>query len=673
ESATAQTVGLGASLSLADTGWNNNGTDASETVSVTLTLDSPLPAGASLGSTAGMVSGSGTSYTVTASGGHTLAEAVAGLQVTVPGGWDGTLSGTISSHAYETTTGDYESPVLPGGFDNEMDDSATFSLTITDGTPSTPTHDAITVEEESMPGAGGNNETGDGLSYTVTGSFADNATWGPDGFGGIVSINGVTPVAGVITVTDTAGTLVVDAATGAYTYTLEHSQAHSEVGEDSLTLPSYAVTAQDGDGSPIGFNLNVTVVDDVPVAHVENALLANEAGIHITGDLALMGADSGGTAHVAWTTTMASLNALNLTSGGRAVTFTLSDGDSLITAATSLGTVFTLQANANGTYDLATVAPIDLSSLNLADSSISSGGGPKNTYYWYDDQTLSGDPIPGKDLVVSITGYSGGVLDTVNPSTAGIGVHNNNFDGDEKLAFDFDTTGATDGDANAAYAIRFELVNYSAGSDTFAVSGTYADGTAFTGHSTIETAGGKTYLAVTADPGQYFDIVDVSMTGGSVKLAGMTTFTLDDAPPKVLPLAFTATDADGDSASGSLSVTLQNQSTFTGSAGDDIIVGGSGSDAMTGGLGADTFVWHLADVKAGTTTDQVTDFSAQDALDLRDLVSHGASLDIDNTAHTVTATYTDAGGDHAQVVEVTILASEPLKTLVEHDGVVKIG
>ncbi|MGE6159201.1 VCBS domain-containing protein, partial [Aeromonas media] len=50
--------------------------------------------------------------------------------------------------------------------------------------------DSIDLEEESVPGIGGNDEN-DGLSYTVTnGTIVDNVSWGADGFGKVTGVSG---------------------------------------------------------------------------------------------------------------------------------------------------------------------------------------------------------------------------------------------------------------------------------------------------------------------------------------------------------------------------------------------------------------------------------------------------------------------------------------------------
>ncbi len=62
----------------------------------------------------------------------------------------------------------------------------------------------------------------------------------------------------------------------------------------------------------------------------------------------------------------------------------------------------------------------------------------------------------------------------------------------------------------------------------------------------------------------------------------------------------------------------KNGDVIDGGAGDDVIRGLGGADTLTGGLGNDTFVWGLKDVGSGI--DHITDFSAGDKLDIRELL-----------------------------------------------------
>lgn len=114
--------------------------------------------------------------------------------------------------------------------------------------------------------------------------------------------------------------------------------------------------------------------------------------------------------------------------------------------------------------------------------------------------------------------------------------------------------------------------------------------------------------------------------------------------------------------------------TLRGGGGNDILRGGAGNDILSGGPGTDIFVWSLADVPAGTTTDTVTDFNTGEILDLSDLFTNGpATLLIDNSAHTVTATYSESSIQHTQIIEIAFDASAPHHNLIESSGVVRIG
>ncbi len=169
----AQTLNLGASMTLASTGWQNDGgdSDGSEHISITLSLNSPLPAGVTLSSSAGTltpVSGSDTDYTLTAHSGSSLSAAVAGLQATVPQGWDGVISGRLTSVATDTPTGG--SDVEPDTSDNSWTDTANFSLTVT-GSVTPPT-----ASVDVSPDAAGNVVAEDGSIQVDIGAATASAT-----------------------------------------------------------------------------------------------------------------------------------------------------------------------------------------------------------------------------------------------------------------------------------------------------------------------------------------------------------------------------------------------------------------------------------------------------------------------------------------------------------------
>ncbi len=421
------------------------------------------------------------------------------------------------------------------------------------------------------------------------------------------------------------GTQVVDTNSPSIAYSVELLKPLEHLGvnvEDDLSF-DIDVRLSDGANSAQTAALTITVEDDSPLEAGTDAVVLNIPPVSFDGQLAFIGADTGGASGTQWTTSLSTLNGLGLTSGGRAVVFSHEDGQTLLVAETTEGEpVFTVRANADGTYSFNSLAPLDLSSLNLDDATVSSGGGPKSTYYWYDDGSLTNVLDASKDLVVSITGYKNGALADVNPSGAGIGIQNNEFDDGERLVFDFDAAGS-DGEANLAYAVRFELFQYGAG-DSFQVTGTYQDGSAHVGGYSIESVGGDTYLVITAESGKYFDTLEVAMSDGKVKIQGLETYVLEDAPPQLVELTFTAEDADGDQVDGDIVLTFQNQPDTEGGIVGNAMFGGAEPDAEAD---SEVFVWSLGDQgTADSPAIDRVDFDVEDGdvLDLRDLLPDDA-------------------------------------------------
>ncbi len=266
ESASVQTLGLGTSLSIADAGFAHSlaggaDTDGSESITVTLVLNAALPTGVTLSSTAGTVTMvDATHYSVS---GADLAAAVAGLQVTVPAGFDGTISGSIQSSAVDTVSaGSTETDLT----DNSKTDSAIFSVTISDG-PSVTTDlavvgpDGATSLKEDVPGQ---------VLLTATPGIGDTVTeitlsgmpagWSVD-TGTIVLSNGTvvgsaTYSGGVLTIAVTGATAgVAVVATVGIT-----PAADSDVDATGLTL---SATAVDGAATFTGSSSESIPVDAV--------------------------------------------------------------------------------------------------------------------------------------------------------------------------------------------------------------------------------------------------------------------------------------------------------------------------------------------------------------------------------------------------------------------------
>jgi hypothetical protein len=581
--------------------------------------------------------------------------------VTAPNVPDGGTAVTIG--IAETSGGNYE----------YLDTTDTLELKIIDRVPTNPVNDTITVEEESIPGIGGNDEA-DGYSYSASGTFADNANWGGDGFGGIVSVNGVTAVNGIITVKDAAGTLVVAAETGVYTYTLHSNILQSGTGENVQTAPSFAIVGQDADGSTIAFNLNVNVVDDVPVLDVTDGIFQNSAGTVLEGTLASIGADMSGAA-----VTLSGAPPAGLTSNGVAITYEGS-GTSTIVAKAGNVTVFTLTANSDGTYTFTQDARLDLSVLSSDLQATVGASGPQPAYYMYENGTFGSDEsLP---WAVKITGSG-----KINPSTQGMGVDNNLFQTGEKMTFEFDDEQKS-GLQNLAYAAAFGINGLGAG-ESIQWTAYYVDasGASHSSSSETTTANSTNFvngnLIIQAPEGYYLDYVDMTAgSGTSVRMTSVDTFNLDDSQPKDLTFDFTATDGDGDSVTGSFTITAQNSPTLDGSdsvdalalaggpddnmliggdgddilsggdgddtliggAGNDILDGGRGDDILTGGAGADTFI-------VGQGDDTILDYSKFE----------GDKVDISHVLDIGAGDYLDVSDDGSGNVKLSILDSNAVE------------
>jgi Ca2+-binding RTX toxin-like protein len=242
-----------------------------------------------------------------------------------------------------------------------------------------------------------------------------------------------------------------------------------------------------------------------------------------------------------------------------------------------------------------------------------------------------------------------------------MGVGNNLFQAGESMRFEFDdedlSTVGSPATATQAYIVKVTFTGLDVG-EGIAYSGQYVDGTPFNGvATTANTVNGV--LTLTADTGKFFDYVNFEPNAGTtVRVNGVSTFVIDDTKTQIISFGYTATDSDGDSLSGTVSIINQNSNTLMGTAGndalgggtgadllaggtgndilnggagndilnggdgDDILIGGLGNDTLTGGSGKDTFLWNSGDAGLGAT-DTIKDFAkglGGDVLNLADLL-----------------------------------------------------
>jgi Ca2+-binding RTX toxin-like protein len=111
-----------------------------------------------------------------------------------------------------------------------------------------------------------------------------------------------------------------------------------------------------------------------------------------------------------------------------------------------------------------------------------------------------------------------------------------------------------------------------------------------------------------------------------------------------------------------------------GGKGNDTLDGGAGADKMTGGAGADTFVFKSADAASAANADTITDFSAGDAIDIRDVLAgyDGGSLDAfvhltTNGRNTIMSVDADGGANGDNFVAIATLTGVNVSSLVDAD------
>jgi hypothetical protein len=150
-------------------------------------------------------------------------------------------------------------------------------------------------------------------------------------------------------------------------------------------------------------------------------------------------------------------------------------------------------------------------------------------------------------------------------------------------------------------------------------------------------------------------------SGTDYKIGAIGIIQITEGTDQSFDVTATATDADGDVATNTFTVTLDGNGGLLGTAsadvlaggtgndilngggGDDLLIGGDGDDLLTGGSGRDTFLWNSGD----TGADQVTDFvigAAGDILDISDLLT-GLSMTADSVNGHLQLQFTDTNTD----------------------------
>ena len=409
-------------------------------------------------------------------------------------------------------------------------------------------------------------------------------------------------------ITSDYGTLLFDL-DGSYTYTLGDNIDHDDA---SANFESYQVVVVDATGdSSDAATLTINIVDDGLVkVSSQNAVIDNEATNSVVGTLDFMGADwPDGSFDL--TDALTSLPT-NLTSGGFAVTYQLSNGDQTITAYANGSPVFTITLDpVTESYTFTMNGTLD------ADPTITTellGG------------LVPGAPVAETDpLVLGTTGISVTFSDPnwatdalgVNTSGGGMGIANNlvnggdpsdptdneeikavfsapvdsftfqlgNFTGSKGDVLTWTTFVDGDGDSIDVGTIAWTIVT-----PVYDVDGVtiidWIDGTTGTGDVPAPAVGESddTWVRV-----EYADGIkevtlsveydgDKSNADATYKLESISIEVATAADDLTLTVDYTADDWDGNFVDDSFTVVVAANTDLTSGIGDDVMFGGAGHD-----------------------------------------------------------------------------------------------
>ncbi|HAT2049118.1 TPA: type I secretion C-terminal target domain-containing protein, partial [Legionella pneumophila] len=359
---------------------------------------------------------------------------------------------------------------------------------------------SLVADEDNLPRGNNDTASGDAAQSNLTGTLPVN--FGADGAGRIdfQGMHGLSAVIGndnitynwsvgnwsagtnTLTAYRTGGTLgvndvfkiVVNPTTGQYTFTLLAAINHHAVADNTEGLVDPFVNLNyrviDGDGDTAIGTLKVTIDDDVPKAITpEEGFVTNQAGIVRTFDLDFdanidnnVGADQLGTIAFSGITngqlvtgTVDGVPNQTLTSGGSAIHYYVSgnnvvegwinggpgDVGSSIVFRTTLQPDMNYNAS-NDTYKFELFQPIS-TSTNVSITNFNGVNATSREFIYLENASA-----PGEDILFSgyIRNDNGTFTDaTVNTSTQGIGVNNQNMNDRENLRLDFVRNASTNG------------------------------------------------------------------------------------------------------------------------------------------------------------------------------------------------------------------------------------
>jgi Ca2+-binding RTX toxin-like protein len=490
--------------------------------------------------------------------------------------------------------------------------------------------------------------------------------------------------------------LMTNPETGAYTLTLNQNILHESLDgllgddteNDAQVELTYTVT--DGDGDTTSGTLNLSFDDDMPIfTSAQAGDVDNIVGATFNGALSFsVGADQpvpGGALSLVGNEVPE-----DLTVGGLPVSYFVDpEVPNTLIAYTGAdpsvaeNQVFSLVLNETGSYDFTLLKTIDNTELIEIGSSTSFGAGPTGF------QVLQDAAATQQLAVLSGWNWSGtvadradwlstGVLDpalttqnSVNGSTSGWGIGNNQFDAAEIFRIDFDDFDPYDTlvtspgfDGPAVNFTTIDLINF-ADADQLAYVVHYTDGTFASATGTVLALTGGDNLMTLGEAGKFIDYIEFMDISGNGKfdVVNVSTVTLGD--DLNLDFDFTVTDADGDSVSGSLDVTVNASAVEP----EPVVIVGSEGDDVQGS----TLAYTLGAGTGEITGDGAGDTLAGDPGGTRVVLQPGADYNISLIVDSSGSMSDLSGTDSLSRMD---LAKNALKNLVDqlagHDGAINL-
>ena len=377
---------------------------------------------------------------------------------------------------------------------------------------------------------------------------------------------------------------------GAYTVTLLDNVIHANGGNEAsapVVDLNYLASDSDGDSSTTG-KLSITFNDDAPtLGTIQNGTANNLAASAVTTGALSFGPGADGAGAVGAITA----NTTGITSGGKNIVtnqignvltgYADVDGSGTFNAGDT--GVFTLTVNptagASGRYTFDLLAPLDGLIVNTPiGGSTSFGAGPTASQVLTTAAAANLSVVSGWVTTGAFNAANwfngtntlpaGLTLASVNGSTGGWGVNNNNFTAGEFLRFDFGAP-MDDFDGAGAYTppavvlpeisyATFLLDGYSAG-DTIQFRIHYTDGTS--ANATVN--GSQTGYTLTAPAGKFIDWIDLYTpnAGGSGKVSLTAVGVQNTVVNQTIQFGVTLTDGDNDSVTGNFSINVADGNT----------------------------------------------------------------------------------------------------------------